>query len=160
MAALYPKDVMACFGDAIIDKEWGMRLSIGEGAETIIKALPPSDVLDWVRGAGDSAARVLARELPLPFVDESGEAIVPSVTLAFLEEFGADDETCEAFVRGAVRGDSWWGNGGDYFRAKAASAKRFLSHENRCVRRWAQMEVGHSESLAKEQQTQFEEGMI
>jgi hypothetical protein len=106
------------------------------------------------------AMRELAPELPLPFVDNEGNAIVPPVSLALLDEFESDEEVCIGFVGGSFRGDSWMGNGGDHFRAKAASARRFLSHSNRCIRRWAEQEIARSESLAATEQIRDEERFI
>jgi len=122
--------------------------------------LPIVVVVDWIRKSGIEAMRELARELPLPFVDKEGSAIVPAVSLALLEEFGGDEEVCTGFVRGSFRGDSWMGNGGDHFRGRAASARRFLAHTNRCVRRWAEQEVAHSESRAATEQIRDEERSI
>jgi hypothetical protein len=160
MIPRYPNEVMQCFGAAMTDEEKRTTLSIGEAATAIIGALPSAIILNWVRGKGIDAARTIAKELPLPFVQKDGTAIVPEITLGLLNEFGADEETCNGFVRGSFRGGSWWGNGGDFFRAKAASAQRFISHENRCVRRWAQVEVEHAEASAKEEQARFEERML
>ncbi|HEX4056162.1 MAG TPA: hypothetical protein VHX86_18025 [Tepidisphaeraceae bacterium] len=160
LARAHPKEVMEQIGTAMMSNTRNGKLRVAHAITHILRMLPVVVMVDWIRKSGIEAMRELARELPLPFVDKEGSAIVPAVSLALLEEFGGDEEVCTGFVRGSFRGDSWMGNGGDHFRAKAASARHFLSHPNRCVRRWAEQEVAHSESLAATEQIRDEERFI
>jgi hypothetical protein len=160
VAAQHPNEVMERLGAALLDTTDGIATSLGGGTTDVFRALPAAVVLAWTRQAGVEAARVVARQLPLPFVDENGVAVVPDVTLAVLDEFGADNETCEEFVSGSFHGESWWGNGADHFRAKALVARRFIAHQNLCVQRWAIQEGQRSEALAREEQVRHEERML
>jgi hypothetical protein len=159
LAPVFPREIMNVFGPALLDKEKNVAL-FGAGATALIEALPSNTVLEWVRQAGIDAAKIFARELPLPFVDKEGSAIVPQVTLCFLREFAGEKEVCENFGHPWVRSESWWGSGGDHFRAKAAIARRFLSHENRWIQTWAEMELNNSALQAETEQIHDEERMI
>jgi hypothetical protein len=160
LAPEHPSEVMESLGKGMMDSERGISLFIGDAITLIIRATPANVVIEWVRRMGNDAARAIARKLPLPFLDKAGQPIVPEVTLALLREFGSDEEVCVDFVSGSFRSDSWWGNGGDHFKAKAAVARQFLSHEDRCVRRWAEVEVQHCEQLAESEQRRYEERML
>jgi hypothetical protein len=160
LAPTHPKELMEKMGTAMMRNTDNIKLCVAHAITDILRVLPMVAVVDWIRKSGIEAMRELARELPLPFVDKEGVAVVPAVSLALLDEFGDDEEVCTGFVRGSSRSDSWMGNGGDYFRAKAAKARHFLSHSNRCVRLWAEQEVANSESLAAIHQIQDEERFI
>jgi hypothetical protein len=160
LARNYPEEVMESFGRAVLDADRRVRLLVGEITVGLLEALPAEIVVAWARRVGVDGARAIAAELPLPFVNKEGVAVVPEITLALLAEFGSDAEVSERFITYSLRGGAWWGNGGDYFRGKAEVARKFLSHENQCIRRWADLEVARSDAMAKEEQIRHEERML
>jgi hypothetical protein len=160
LAPAHPREIVDRFGIAMLDEKDNVKLRVGDGASMLLSVLPWSAVVDWVHRNGIHAMRAVARELPLPFVNKNDEAIVPEVTAKLLGEFGGDEETREGFIRRSFRGDSWMGNGGEYFAAKAKAARRFLLNDNLCVRQWAEQEVSRSEAMAKIEQTRHEERVL
>jgi hypothetical protein len=45
-------------------------------------------------------------------------------------------------------------------QAKTFTARRTLTHENRCIQQWAKAEATYSEAQANEQQMRFDERML
>jgi hypothetical protein len=148
LAPNYPDAVMAAFGAALLNAERGWHLQVTVCSE-LIAELPYDVVMAWVRGNGLDGARAIARHLPPPYADESGNPIVPAVTDGVLREFKGDD-VFQFFLGGASSRDGWWGDGSSYFEEKASIAKPFLSHSNPRIRDWAKYEIARAESMAKE----------
>ena len=159
LAPAHPKEVMEKIGAAMMSNTRNGKLRVDHAITHILRVLPVVVVVDWIRKSGIEAMRELARELPLPFVDKEGSAIVPAVSLALLEEFGGDEEVCTGFVRGSFRGNRGWEVKVTIFEQRPRS-RRYLSHPNRCVRRWADQEVARCESLAATGQIRDEERFI
>jgi len=160
LATQHPRQTMESLGKFLMDSRRGMILFIGKAATSIIDPIPAPVIMDWVRRTGVEGAQKIARILPTPFVTPTGKPVVPAVTLELLNEFGGDDQVCDNVVGGSFKSDSWWGNGGDHFRSKAATSRRFLSHENRCIRRWAQIATQRNEALAESEQLRHDERML
>jgi hypothetical protein len=147
--------MMESLGSVLLDEKDGWRLQISVLRDIVCK-IPSEIVLAWVRQHGVVAARVVARHLPHPLVDQSGEPIVPIVLDTILREF--DDEVVFLnFLAGTHSGEAWWGNGAGEFRRAAANAKKFLNHPNPRIREWAKNEIAYCHSVAEREDQQNEE---
>jgi hypothetical protein len=158
LSASRPETVMESLGSVLLDQENGWRLQISV-LRDIVGKLPPEIVLAWVRQHGVVAARVIARHLPHPLVDLSGEPIVPSVLDTILREFD-DEKVFVNFLAGTHSADAWWGNGADELRRAAENAKKFLNHSNRRIREWAKNEIAYSHSVAEMEDQRNEERFL
>jgi hypothetical protein len=135
-AALEPDAVMELIGRAALDPAKGWRLGIGKHG---FHAVPPNAVLRWVQQNGLEAARVVARHLPPPHVQD-GKPVVPDLTAQVLGEFGSDDEVFSEFCVGVHDGGVHVGEISQKYESDAALAANFLKHPIPAIRRWAETE--------------------
>ncbi len=158
LAKSHPESVMGGFGASLLDPERGWLLQVGV-CRDLVGLLPPEIVLGWVRGHGIEAARSIARHLPLPYLDQAGNPVVPQVLDTMLREYD-EDEVFVTFLGGAHSGEVWWGDGGDQFRHAADSAKKFLNSPNRRIREWAKNEINYRLRLAELEDQEHEERLL
>jgi hypothetical protein len=86
-------------------------------------------VIEWVRNHGLEGARLIARHLPPPDLDQDGGTVIPELLDLILREFDAD-QVYQRFAASVHGLESWWGNGADAFRGDPEIAKKFLVHPN------------------------------
>lgn len=158
LAALHADLVMESFGDALLDLNNGWRLQIGTFRE-LINSLPPECVLSWLRRHGIDAARAIARHLPPPYLDDSGNPVVPELLDRFLQEYD-DEDAFHNFLAGSHSGESWWGDVTEQFRREADDAKKFLNHPNNRIRRWAKCEIADRQRMAEWEQQRHAERFL
>ncbi len=149
IAGTYSTQIMNSLGRALLvedDAAGWLRVRQLTG---LVAVLNPADVGEWLDSAGLAGARVLARHLPAPHLDEAGSPVVPAVLELVLSRFEDDDETFRAFVGEVHAHEGWTGNGAARFRAQADVARQFLGHPIRRVREWAQIEIRDREWWAE-----------
>jgi hypothetical protein len=132
--------VMRYFGMALLDPATGWRLAVHTLRE-LVGALPREIVIRWLDEHGHSGAVALARHLPIPRLDASGNEVVPEVTGYVLEHFADDDDVFHEFCGGAHSGEMHWGDIAAQLEQEGEVARRFLDHPLPRVRQWAQFEI-------------------
>lgn len=158
LANINPEPVMESFGSALLDSGRGWLLQVAV-CRDLLGQIPPEVVLAWVRKNGLKAARTVARHLPPPGLDQTGNPIVDPVVDAILRDYD-DDEVFRNFLGGVHSGEVWWGNGEEQFRRAAEDAKRFLAHPNRRIREWARIEIDDRLHLAELEDQEHEERFL
>lgn len=146
-SARAPTSVMAHFGAALLDPTEGWRFQIGVFRE-VVTSIPEEMVMEWVRSQGMPGARAIARHLPPPYVDDNGRPVVPALLEMVFQE-SEDDSVLSAFSAGVHSGESWWGNAAQRFREEAEVARKFLSHRNALIRKWAKREALERTAMAE-----------
>ncbi len=82
-------------------------------------------------------ARVLARQLEPPELDEEGRPVVSELTALVLERFGDDEQVFREFCAGTRSGRTYSGDVAVGFDREAEAARRYLGHSLPRVRQWA-----------------------
>jgi hypothetical protein len=135
-----PEIVMRHLGDALLAGATRWRLTFRR-LQSLIQALPVETVLRWLHSHEAPAAVVLARHLPLPYIDDSGVPVVPELTAHVLEQFAGDEQVFREFCAAAHSGELSWGDLAERREREAETARRFLDHDLRRIREWAQHEI-------------------
>lgn len=110
LAPKYGDAVMRAFGEALTDKEHGWKLQVGEYRE-IVDQLPLDVVTSWVEERGEEGAKLIARHLSAPYIDDDGEPVIPQTTDYLLSRFPLP-EVIDAFCSGTFSGHVWAADGG------------------------------------------------
>jgi hypothetical protein len=139
----YPAEVMEQVGSVMLDGKSGTKFFIGH-YRGLFNTLPVAVVSAWLQSVGVSGAQKLARHLPVPYIDPSGDAIVPELTAYVLETFEADDRTFAEFCAGTYFSGGFVRNMTREVEAEEETAKRFLTHRLRRIREWAARKVESS----------------
>ena len=150
-----PDQVMAAFGTALLDEKKGYRLQTGIENNGIVPNLPTATVIGWLEKHGKRAAELIARHLPLPHFNDSGEPAVPDVTLGVLNAFPND-----AVVGGLLAASSsgfWRGNASERFLSEARLARALFAHNSQQVRLWAKDEYERKMRMAQQEVRMDEE---
>jgi hypothetical protein len=158
LASTNPDQVIEGLGLALLDPKEGWRLQVHVLHDLIAK-LPPDTLIRWLSQHGLEGARKIARHLPLPYIGESGEAIVPPALQAVFETYD-DEAVFDNFLAGSHSCETWWGNGSDRFRREANDARKFLNHPNRWVREWAKHEISSRLRMAEWEDREHEERFL
>jgi hypothetical protein len=158
LAATHPKSVMEGFGSALLDPDRGWLLQVAV-CRDLVGQLPLEVVIAWVREHGLEAARAIGRHLPVPFLDEAGDPVVPQILDAILREYD-DDKVFMNFLGGVHSGEVWWGDGRDRFRQAAECAKKFRNYPNRRIQEWARKEIDYRLHLAEVEEQEHEERFL
>jgi hypothetical protein len=157
-ATAQPELVMNTIGKIILDPKDGWKLQM-RGIQKILNAVTQESVLKWLEETKHEGASKIAGSLPRPYVDDSGSAIVPPLTLAVLERYSDDPKVVRAFIcTSGIRSFS-----GDIAAQKLQEAKRaekFLQHPLAAIREWAAIEKQSSEEMAARYRQQDEEMRI
>lgn len=139
LASSHPDDVLNILGSALL----GPGDNIAPLVHTytsIVRGVGDDRVIAWVQAHGLEGARAIARHLPQPFIDDAGNPVVPAMTAFVLREFEADDGVYQAFYSGTHNLRFYVGDIARHHESEAAVADRFLSHQLRRIREWAQDE--------------------
>ncbi len=158
LAPKYGDAVMQAFGDALTDKEHGWKLQVGEYRE-IVDQLPLEVVTSWVEEHGEEGAKLIARHLSAPYIDDEGEPVIPQATDYLLRRFPSP-AVINAFCSGTFSGDVWSADGGEQFRIAADQARLFLKSDNTGIREWAKREIACKQSMAVREDREYAERAI
>lgn len=135
-----PSFIMQRLGEAFLDPATGWRLTVCS-LRTLINALPVKVAKQWLDAQGRPAAIALARHLPLPYIDKTGDPIVPQLTGYVLERFADDERVFREFCFGVHSGKIYTGDIAAQHEEEADVARRFLDHPQQRIRDWAQYEI-------------------
>ena len=136
----HPQALMESLGELALDKDKGWRFQIGRH-RALIESLPTGIVIGWLEEHGVKGSRCLARHLPVPYVDEKNNPVVPDLTDYVLKTFEDDDWTFDEFCAGVHSFQTYTGDIAGQHEREAQTARRFLNHGVKRVREWAQREV-------------------
>ncbi len=136
LARAHPHTVLQEVGAALLSPSAGWQLSL-EDLSPLLREIPVSAVREWLESTGLAGARVLARQLEPPQLDEEGRPVVPELTALVLERFGDDDQVFREFAASTRSGRTYSGDITAEFEQEAETARRFLGHPLPGVRRWA-----------------------
>ena len=157
-ATSQPELVMNTIGKMILDPKDGWKLQM-RGIQNILKAVTQESVLKWLEETKYEGASKIAGSLPRPYVDDSGSAIVPPLTLAVLERYSDDPKVVRAFIcTSGIR--SFSGDIAGQKLQEAKMAQKFLQHPLAAIREWAAIEKQSSEEMAARYRQQDEEMRI
>jgi len=147
LAHAHPEEVMRQVGAVMLDDKYGIQFFVGHFTG-LFNTLPVTVVRAWLESVSEKGAQKLARHLPVPYVDPSGEATVPKLTEYVLEKFENDDRTFSEFCAGTYSMSGFVDNLATQAEADAEGARRFLSHRLRRVREWAALTIEGSKRHA------------
>jgi hypothetical protein len=136
LAKAHPQAVVREFGAALLSSSTGWQHSI-EDLSLLLRELPNAAVREWLESAGVGGARVLARHLEPPHLDEEGRPVVPELTTFVLERFGDDDQVFREFSAGTRLGRVTSGDIATELEREEAVARRFFGYPLSRVREWA-----------------------
>jgi hypothetical protein len=148
LAKSHPKLVMQRVGELILSEEYGWHFSI-EKYRFIIEYLPLDAMKDWLHSTGVAGSQRIARNLPIPYLDECGKPVVPPLTEFVLSEFEDDERTFREFCLGSHSLQMYIGDIASQKQKEAEIAREFLNHPLRRVREWAEYEISRCEQNAK-----------
>lgn len=158
LAKEQPEVVMNALGDVLLKEQNAWKLEI-RGFGGLLMSLPQDIILSWLDKAQVEGARKIASNLPRPYVNADGKAIVPTLTEQVLERFGNDEKVARQFVCGSgIR--SYSGDIAGQRLQEAAVASKFLQHRIPAVREWARIEKQMSEHEAARWQQEDAERFI
>ena len=133
VAAARPQQLMDGIGKVMLSKERNLNFLFRKFP---IVSLPEDIVIQWLEKHGLEGARLLARQVPGPFMGSNGPDLNP-VTRFILENYGSDDIVFSSWVAGTHSGGAFAGSIADHMEQRASTAKPFLTFPIEAVRRWA-----------------------
>jgi len=142
-----PSSVMQYLGPLLIDDYTSSILAIGNHG-SFLNELPLTAIRPWIDEHGVQAARVLARHLSPPVVDEQGNVTVPELTQYILDNFEDDDEVFSDFCRSSHNGRWYSGDIAGIHDKEAGQFKALLTHPNCRVQEWAEARYRSAKSEA------------
>ena len=104
VAAVRPQQLMDGMGEVMLSKERSLRFLFRKFP---IVTLPEHVVIQWLEKHGLEGARLLARNVPAPFMGTNGPDLHP-ITRFILERYGDDDKVFSAWVAGMHSGGIRW----------------------------------------------------
>jgi hypothetical protein len=148
-----PAYLMEQIGSAMLSKDRDLNFII---RKLPIAILPDEIVIDWLKEHGVDGARILARHVPKPFVDNGAPKLSP-ITEFLLTQYGEDDAVYASFVAGLHSGGVFAGPISDWMMRGVALAEHFVTSPIPAVRKWALGEVEYGTRQAEEFRQQEEE---
>jgi hypothetical protein len=136
LARAHPQAVLRELSAAFLSPSTGWRYAINDWSR-LLRELPIAAVRAWLESVGVAGARVLARHLEPPHLDEEGVPVVPELTAFVLERFGDDEHVFREFCAGTRSGRVYHGDIAAEFEREADVARRFFGHPLAPVREWA-----------------------
>lgn len=158
LAPKYSDAVMQAFGEALRDREYGWKMQVSEYRD-IVDQLSDESVIRWVEEYGEEGAKLIARHLSPPYINDQDEPVVPEKLNFVLSRFPTPD-VLNAFCAGAMSGHVWCGYAADQFRNEACDARRFLRSDSFGIREWAKREIASKESMAVREDREFAERAV
>jgi hypothetical protein len=151
--------VMQSVGEIILDDEYGWHFEI-EKYRYLIEKLPLDTMKQWLRSVGVAGARRIARQLPLPYLDDNNQPVVPALTEFVLSTFEDDEDTFRKFCISSHNHEVYIGDIASQKNQEAEIARSFLNHPLRRIREWARYEINSCQRDAKYWQQIDEESKI
>ncbi len=148
LAPSNPDLIMKRVGEVMLDEQKGWHFFI-EKYRFLIESLPLDVMKNWLTSVGVAGALKVARQLPIPFINEEGEPIVPPLTEFVLSTFEDDEETFQQFCHGSHGLQVYMGNMKFQKEREVEDAKKFLDHPLRRVREWAEYQIESCRRSAK-----------
>lgn len=148
-----PAYLMEQIGSAMLKKDRDLNLII---RKLPIAILPSDIVINWLKKHGVDGARILARHVPKPFLDDGTPRLDP-ITEYLLTEYGEDEAVYASFVAGLHSGGVFAGPISDWMMRGVALAEHFVTSPVPAIRRWALAEVEYGTRQAEEYRKQEEE---
>jgi hypothetical protein len=136
VAAARPRQLMDGIGKAMLSKERNLNFLFRKFP---IVSLPEDVVIQWLDKHGLEGARLLARNVPGPFMGNNGPDL-NAVTRFILENYGSDDIVFSNWITG-MQGGAFAGSIADHMEQRASKAEPFLNFPIEAVRRWARGEI-------------------
>ncbi len=159
LAKSHPEVVIQRIGEVMLDEEHRWHFFM-EKYRFLIQNLPLNAMKKWLRSVGALGGQIIARNLALPYLDESGNPVVPELTEFVLSEFEDDDILFRKFCAGSHSSQVYMGDIASQKTKEAEIAKKFLNHPLRRIREWAKYEILSFEQDAKMWNQIDEESMI
>lgn len=140
--------VMTHLGELLLETQAAYSLAFGNCTE-FVKGLPVETVQQWFNATGISGPRAYAVLLSPPYIDEDGNAAVPTMTEFILETFEHDDVVFSNFLAGQQDCTLRVGDIADQHEKDVAKVEKFLNHRLRRIREWAEWAAESSRGSAK-----------
>jgi hypothetical protein len=105
-----------------------------------ILSLPEDIVIQWLDKNGVEGARLLAPQVPGPFIGGEGPDLNP-IARFILERYGNDEAVFSGWVAGMHNGRTFTGSIAAHMQQRASVAEPFLNFPIEAVRRWARAEI-------------------
>jgi hypothetical protein len=137
---LDPANSMKTLGDALLEGKQSYRFYIRD-YKLVFQSFPADILIRWIDTNGVVAARLVARHLPPPYLEDKNKLIVPKLTEYVLTKFGEDERTFNEFCAGIHNFQSFSGDIAEKYKQDAELAKRFLVHPIKAIRMWAKYEM-------------------
>jgi hypothetical protein len=150
-----PGEVMASIGRVMLDEKTGWRFFGSKFG--IFHAIPEDAVIRWLEPAGVKGAQKIARHLPRPFIDATGEPRVPKLTEYVLSRFEDDGLTFGEFCAGTHSFQMYRGDFAAQREQEANSVRPFFNHRLRRIREWARYEYDSGMAQAKDDREREDE---
>jgi hypothetical protein len=161
LAKSHPEIVMQRLGEFILSEEYQYEwYFLREKHGFLIQSLPIDAMKKWLSSVGAIGAQRIARSLPLPYLDENANPVVPPLTEFVLSEFEDDEHTFREFCLGSHSLQIYIGDVASQKQKEAEIAREFLTHPLRRVREWAEYEISSCEQDAKHWRQIDEESRI
>ena len=144
VAAARPQQLMDGIGKVMLSKERNLNFLFRKFP---IVSLPEDIVIQWLEKHGLEGARLLARQVPGPFMGSNGPDL-NAVTRFILENYGSDDIVFSNWITG-MQGGAFAGSIADHMEQRASKAEPFLNFPIEAVRRWALAEIKYAEQNAE-----------
>lgn len=149
--------VINILGETLLDQKRSMSFFIRK-YDDLIQSIATEDIISWVEKYGVKAAEVLARHLPLPYIDnESLTPTIPRLTEYILSKFEDEERVFREFIAGAHSFQTYSGDIAAQLENEAEIAKKFLNSKIKRIREWALHEIESLEYEAKQWRIRNEE---
>ncbi|MGB3512807.1 MAG: hypothetical protein WBA93_27040 [Microcoleaceae cyanobacterium] len=148
LAKDYPEIVIEQIGEIILYEQQGWHFLIAQ-YPFLIQPLPLDTVKKWLSLVGVEGARKIAEQLPIPYINQDGKAVVPPLTEFVFSEFKDDDETFQKFCYSSHNLQVYSGDIKAHKKKEAEDAKKFLNHPLRRIKEWALYEIDNSKQEAE-----------
>ena len=145
VAVVRPQQLMDGIGEVMLSKERNLSFLFRKFP---FVSLPEDVVIKWLENHGLEGARLLARQVPGPFMGSHGPDLNP-VARFILERYGNDDNVFSGSVAGMHNGQAFTGSIADHMGQRASTAEPFLNFPIEAVRRWAHAEITFADENAE-----------
>lgn len=134
-----PTLALSTLGPMLLDPKNSWRVLMGSRGAALL-SFPVDALIQWIDENGVAAARVVAHQMPTPYIEAAGNPTVPRLTAHVLENFESDDRVFSSFCSSRHTG-LYSGDIAAQHEKEAAVAEQFRSHPVRRVREWADREA-------------------
>jgi hypothetical protein len=142
-----PSIVLQYLGPLLLDDYTSSILAIGNHG-AFLNELPLAIIRPWIEEHGARGARVLARHLSPPVVDDQGIVTISELTQYILDNFESDDDVFSDFCWSSHNGRWYSGDIAGIHDKEAEQYKALQAHPNRRVQKWAEARYRSSKGEA------------